>query len=76
MRLSAEEKEETIEIVKRSELGVNRTLEQLGIHEQTFYIWCHAYNSGGTDALRNKRPGRRQWNSIPEEQKNGSGTGA
>lgn len=76
MRLSAEEKEETIEIVKRSELGVNRTLEQLGIHEQTFYIWYHAYNSGGTDALRNKRPGRRQWNSIPEEQKNGSGSGA
>ena len=42
MRLSAEEKAEIVEIVKRSELGVNRTLRQLGIHKRTFYNWYHA----------------------------------
>lgn len=70
MRLSAQEKAEIIEIVKRSELGVNRTLQRLGIHKRTFYNWYHAYNRGGIDALRNHRQSRRQWNSIPEEQKN------
>jgi putative transposase len=60
MRLSAEEKAEIVEIVKRSELGVNRTLQQLGIHKRTFYNWYHAYNSGGIDALRNNRQSRRQ----------------
>ena len=70
MRLSAEEKAEIVEIVKRSELGVNRTLQQLGIHKRTFYNWYHAYKDGGIDALKSKRPSKRQWNSIPEEQKN------
>ena len=70
MRLSAEEKAEIVEIVKRSELGVNRTLQQLGIHKRTFYNWYHAYNKGGIDALKNNRQSKRQWNSIPEEQKN------
>mgnify|MGYP000912400894 FL=1 len=70
MRLTAEEKAEIVEIVKRSELGVNRTLRQLGIHKRTFYSWYHAYHSGGIDALRNNRQSKRQWNSIPEEQKN------
>ncbi|MEA5080024.1 MAG: helix-turn-helix domain containing protein [Dysgonamonadaceae bacterium] len=70
MRLSAEEKVEIVEIVKRSELGVNRTLEQLGIHKRTFYNWYHAYNRGGIDSLKGKRQSKRQWNSIPEEQKN------
>ena len=37
MRFSAEEKAEIIEIVKRSDIGVNRTLQNLGIHKRTFY---------------------------------------
>ncbi|SDE11707.1 hypothetical protein SAMN05421544_103107 [Riemerella columbipharyngis] len=32
MRLTAEEKAEIIEVVKNSELIVNRALKQLGIH--------------------------------------------
>ena len=70
MRFSAEEKAEIIEIVKRSELGVNRTLEEFGIHKRTFYNWYHAYNQNGIDGLKNTRQSKRQWNSIPEEQKN------
>lgn len=37
MRLSAGEKLEIIELVTRSEIGVNKTLRELGIHKSTFY---------------------------------------
>lgn len=70
MRLTAEEKAEIVQIVKRSELGINRTLRQLGIHKRTFYNWYHAYTQSGIDGLKAKRQSRRQWNSIPEEEKN------
>ncbi|WP_420892198.1 helix-turn-helix domain-containing protein [Ornithobacterium rhinotracheale] len=36
-------------MVKNSELGVNRTLKQLGIHKRTFYNWYHAYSQNGID---------------------------
>jgi putative transposase len=36
MRLTAAEKQEIIKLVERSELGVNRTLAQLGINKSTF----------------------------------------
>lgn len=71
MRLSASEKEEIILLVERSELGVNRTLKQLGIPKTTFYKWHHVYTEKGLVGLENKNPGnRRQWNSIPQEEKN------
>jgi len=69
MRLSPEEKVETIEIVLRSPDGITRTLKALGIHKRTFYNWYRAYAEGGTDALRPKRRTRVQWNQIPEEVK-------
>ena len=37
MRRSASEKMEIIRIVQDSELGVKRTLEELGINRSTFY---------------------------------------
>lgn len=37
MRLLPEEKLEIIQMVTRSEIGVNRTLRELGIHKSTFY---------------------------------------
>ena len=71
MRLSASEKEEIILLVERSELGVNRTLKQLGIPKTTFYKWYTVYTEKGLAGLENKNPGsRRQWNSIPQEEKN------
>jgi transposase InsO family protein len=71
MRLSASEKEEIILLVERSELGVNRTLKQLGIPKTTFYKWYNVYTEKGLAGLENKNPGsRRQWNSIPQEEKN------
>ena len=71
MRLSASEKQEIILLVERSDLGVNRTLQQLGIPKATFYKWHKAYTESGVTGLESKNPGnRRQWNSIPQEEKN------
>lgn len=49
MRLSAAEKREIIHLVEHSELGVNRTLRELGIHKSTFYKWYQAYLKNGPD---------------------------
>jgi transposase InsO family protein len=69
MRLSVSEKQEIIHLVDRSELGVNKTLQQLGIHKSTFYNWYRTYLEKGSDGLLPLRKTRQQWNSIPEEQK-------
>ena len=69
MRVSAAEKEEIIRLVDRSELGVNKTLRELGIHKSTFYNWYRAYLEKGSEGLSTKRVSRQQWNTIPEEQK-------
>ena len=69
MRLTAAEKYEIIQTVERSELGVNRTLQEFGIHKSTFYKWYNAYlekDKAGLEPLKNKR---QQWNAIPEQQK-------
>ena len=69
MRLSASEKQEIINLVERSELGVNRTLREFGIHKSTFYKWYQAYVKKGPDGLLPQRRTRQQWNSIPPVQK-------
>jgi putative transposase len=69
MRLSVQEKEEIIGLVDRSELGVNKTLRELGIYKSTFYNWYRAYLKKGSSGLAPVRKTRQQWNTIPEEQK-------
>ena len=69
MRLTAQEKQEIIHLVDRSELGVNRTLRELGIHKSTFYKWYRAYLDKGAQGLEPGPKTRQQWNSIPIEQK-------
>jgi len=66
MRLSPEEKAETIELVLRAPDGITRTLKALGIHKRTFYNWYKAYAEGGTDALRPRKRPVLQWNRIPD----------
>jgi Transposase and inactivated derivatives len=70
MRLSPSEKAEIIRIVKRSDLGVNRTLKKLGIHKRTFYNWYERYSREGEEGLKPRRQSRIQWNSLPQELKN------
>lgn len=71
MRFSASEKQELIKIVVRSQIGVNRTLKEIGLNKSTFYKWYNLYSEKGIDGLAPvKRDSKRQWNSIPQEQKN------
>jgi transposase InsO family protein/transposase-like protein len=71
MRFTASEKQEIIHIVVRSEIGVNKTLREIGLNKSTFYNWYKIYSDEGIDGLAPcKRTSNRQWNTIPQEQKN------
>lgn len=71
MRFTASEKQEIIHIVVRSEIGVNKTLKEMGLNKSTFYNWYKAYSDHGIDGLTpSQRITNRQWNTIPQEQKN------
>ena len=70
MRLTATEKHEIIQQVTRSELGVKRTLKEYGIARSTFYKCYQSYLENGFKGLKPKqRLTNRQWNSIPDSQK-------
>lgn len=70
MRRSASEKMEIIRIVEGSELGVRRTLEELGISRSTFYQWYRNYLNDGFEGLKPKVPKRKSfWNKIPDKQR-------
>jgi len=51
MRRSASEKLEIIQIVQGSELGVKRTLKELGINRSTFYEWYRNCLDHGLEGL-------------------------
>ena len=71
MRRSASEKLEIIRIVEGSELGVKRTLEELGINRSTFYEWYRNYLEHGFEGLKPKVSNRKSfWNKIPDEERN------
>ncbi|SDD43694.1 Transposase InsO and inactivated derivatives [Niabella drilacis] len=53
-------------------MGINRTLEELGIHKRTFYNWYHRYRltGGFTAPGAGTNSNKHRWNQIPQEQKN------
>ena len=68
MRYPASEKLEIIQLVEQSHLPVKRTLAKLGIPSTTFYRWYDRHQTGGPDALEDRRPSPgRVWNRIPDE---------
>jgi putative transposase len=68
MRYPASEKLEIIRLVEESTLPVRRTLERLGIPRATFYRWYDLYQTGGPEALADRRPEPdRVWNRIPDD---------
>ena len=70
MRYTASEKKEIIDIVSASEIGVERTLEELGIAKSNFYRWYGAYHKSGFDGLLPKPHNRNQfWNKIPAKER-------
>lgn len=71
MRRSASEKMEIIRIVENSDLGVKRTLDELGINRSTFYEWYRKYLENGFEGLKPKVPNRESfWNKIPDSERN------
>jgi putative transposase len=71
MRRSTSEKLEIIRLVEGSDLGVKRTLGQLGINRSTFYNWYKAYVDHGVEGLKPKIPERKTfWNKIPDQERN------
>ncbi len=62
MRFTASEKQELIHIVERSEIGVNKTLREIGLNKSTFYNWYKAYFDYGfampltNELQRNRSP--------------------
>ena len=67
MRFTVSEKQELIKMVVESDLGVNRTLREIGLNKSTFYKWYKSYSDHGVEGLESvKRDTRRQWNSIPQ----------
>lgn len=70
MRYSPAEKLEIIRLVDGSDIGVTRTLKELGIHKSTFYNWYERYQQHGPDGLKDKAPSmKRIWNRIPEAER-------
>jgi len=68
MRYTKDEKLEIIRLVEKSDLGVNRTLKELGLHKRTFYNWYRCYREKGEEGL-NPNPATRNriWNEISPE---------
>jgi transposase-like protein len=67
MRYPASEKIEIIRLVEQSHLSVRETLEKIGIPRATFYRWYDLYQTGGPEALEDRRPcPKRVWNRIPD----------
>ncbi len=64
MRLSITEKEAIIQLVERSDLGVTKTFQELGIHKGTFYRWYMAYLNKDSASLKPvANASRRQWST-------------
>lgn len=68
MRFTQQEKYEIIRLVETSEIGVNRTLKEIGLHKSTFYNCYGKYREDGFDGLAPKSRARNTyWNKIPDK---------
>jgi len=70
MRFNKSKKMEIIRLVEGSEIGVIRTLKELGINKSTFYRWYARYDKYGYDGLTPLDPNRKHfWNQIPPDER-------
>lgn len=70
MRYTAAEKQEIIRLVDNSDIGVARTLKELGVHKSTFYNWYERYVNFGVEGLQDRKPAAaRVWNRIPQQER-------
>jgi len=70
MKYTPAEKYEIIQMVERSELGVKRTLQRIGVSKSSFYDWYNRYLDNGIEGLKShsKRP-HQFWNRIPDTER-------
>jgi putative transposase len=67
--MSADEKVEILELVRKSPLSVVQTLRQLGIPRSTYYAWCQRQEAAGMAGLRDRKPAaQRAWNRLRDEE--------
>lgn len=66
MHYSQSEKLEIIRLVESSDLGVSRTLREIGINRSTFYKWYDNYLEDGKEGLKPRKRNKIQWNQIPD----------
>ena len=70
MKYTQAEKYEIIRLVEESDLGVLRTLRELGIPKSTFYTWYGRYRENGYDGLSEGASNPRKfWNKIPDHER-------
>ena len=68
MRFNQQEKYEIIKLVEGSEIGVSRTLKEIGVAKSTFYNWYAKYERLGFDGLTTgSKVANRFWNRIPDK---------
>ena len=66
MHYSSSEKLEIIRMVESSQLGVSRTLREIGINRSTFYKWYDSYQTDGLEGLKPRKRSKVQWNQIAD----------
>lgn len=70
MKYSAAEKYEIIRMVESSDLGVRRTLKQIGVSKSSFYEWYRRYSEDGIEGLKwESRKPKQFWNRIPDSER-------
>ena len=68
MRFTQKEKYEIIRLVETSEIGVDRSLKEIGINKSTFYNWYGRHLEGGFNGLApTQRARNTYWNRIPDK---------
>ena len=64
--MTAAEKAEILELVRKSPFGVRETLETLGVPRSTYYRWLSRRRSYGFAGLEDRKPvPGRVWNKLP-----------
>ena len=67
--MSADEKVEILELVRKSPLNVVQTLRQLGVPRSTYYAWRQRQEAMGMAGLRDRKPvAQRVWNRLRDEE--------
>jgi len=70
MKYNQAEKYEIIRMVENSNIGVKRTLDQIGVSKSSFYEWYRRYLENGLDGLKSRsRCPKQFWNRIPDRER-------